>query len=119
MSRSKLLIIVFISSFAVSGVIESFVGMEAANSVGMIHVFVIAVICFAWCKADVEERNIPAPTGSAILCGVLPVVGVPAHFFRTRKFRSALVATVKAIAVFVVSILVYALTLYAGEYVSV
>ena len=117
MSRSQLLIICFVASFAISGIIESIVRGKAADSVGLIHVFVIAVICFAWCKADVAERNIPAPFGSAILCGVLPVVGVPAHFFRTRQFRSALIATVKAIGVFVVSVLVYGLTLYAGEFV--
>jgi hypothetical protein len=111
-----LLIIIFIASFAISGIIESVVAAEAADSVSLVHVFVIAVICFAWCKADVAERNIPAPPGSAILCGVLPVVGVPAHFFRTRQFRSALIAILQAIGVFVVSVLVYGLMLYIGDY---
>ena len=117
MPRSKLLIIVLISSFAVSGIIEGVLSSAAADSVNLIHIFVIAVICFAWCRADIEDRNIPAPLGSAILCGVLPVVGVPAHFFRTRDWRSALIATVKAVGVFVLSILAYALTLYASEFI--
>ncbi len=116
MPRSKLLIIFFIASFAISGIVEGLVEGDAADSANLVHVFVIAVICFAWCRADVAERDIPMPLGSAILCALLPIVGVPAHLFRTRRFRSALIATAKAIGVFAVSILAYALTLFAAEY---
>jgi len=117
--RSKLLIIVFVASFALSGLIESVLSAEVAESVFLIHGIALAVICFAWCKADTAERNIPAPVGSALLCGVLPVVGVPAHLLRTREWRKALIAIVKAFGVLVMSILAYVLTLYAGEFVSV
>ena len=117
MPRSKILIVFFVASFVISGMAEAVLATDAADTASFIHVFVIAVTCFAWCRADVMERNIPAPVGSAILCGVLPALGVPLHFFRTRNFRSALIATLKAIGVFVVSILLYALTLYVGEYI--
>lgn len=80
------------------------------------HVVAIAVICFSWCKADISERGIAAPVGSAILCGVLPIIGVPVHFFRTRRVGAAFLATGKAIAVFAGSILVYGLTLFVGEH---
>ena len=119
MPRSRLLIIFFVVSFAVSGIIEGLVDEQTANAVYLIHAFVIAVLCFAWCKADVAELNITEPTGSAIFCALLPVVGVPVHFFRTRRVRSALVATLKAIGVLAVSIFLYALALYSGEYALV
>ena len=103
-------------TFAISGIVEGYFGWAAEGALAFTHAVVIAVICFAWCKADVSERGIAAPVGSALLCGVLPPLGVPVHFFRTRRIGAALLATAKAIAVLMVSILVYSLTLFVDEY---
>ena len=103
-------------TFAISGIVDGYFGRAAQDALTFTHAMAIGVICFAWCKADVSERGIAAPVGSALLCGVMAVVGVPVHFFRTRRVRAAFMASAKAIAVLMVSVLVYGLTPFVGEY---
>ena len=116
MPFSRVLVLLFIASFAISGMVEGYFGLHGESAVAFTHVLAIAVICFAWCRADIAERDIAAPTGSAIFCAVLPPLGVPVHFFRTRRVGPALVATAIAFAVMLASVLAYSLMLGAGEY---
>lgn len=116
MRPSQILASVFIASFATSGIVEGYFGWEGESTAVLLHGLLIAVICFAWCKADISERGISEPTGSAILCGVLPPLGFPVYFFRSRRFGAALLATAIAIAIVLVSMFAYSLALDAGQH---
>ena len=73
------------SSFALFGVLETAVDPDIA----VIHMFLLAVLGFAWCKADVRARQIREPRGSALLVGAVGIIGVPMYFFRSRPARAA------------------------------
>ena len=115
MRTSHVLVLIFIASFGISGIIEGYFGWEGESTLALTHALVIAVISFAWCKADSSELDISPPAGSAIFCGVLPPIGVPVHLFRTRRLGVALLGTAIAIAVLVISVVAYSLMLYAGK----
>ncbi|RLA28890.1 MAG: hypothetical protein DRR11_16070 [Gammaproteobacteria bacterium] len=120
MAKSTILIILFVVSFVVAGFVEAVQGWtdQFDSPSYVLHAFVIAVICFAWCKADVEERNFEMPTGSTILCAVLPMIGVPLHFYRTRVAKQAAIAVIKSVGVALVAILGYELGMRSGQFIA-
>ena len=119
MRHSKRLVLFFVVTFAISGFIEGYFYSLDEGAAAFTHALVIAVICFAWCKAESKERNVPPPMGSPILCGLLPAIGIPVHLFRTRPFVDAAVATGKAVVVLVAAIAVFGVALYIGSYARI
>ena len=115
MRSSRILASAFVASFAISGIVEGLFGWEDESIVILIHGLLITVICYAWCKADMSERKISGSVATAVFCGVLPPVGIPVYFFRTRKVGAALLATAIASAIVFVSMLAYSLALDAGQ----
>ena len=119
MRKTRLIILLFLATFLVVGFVEAILGYaDDIDSPAVIpQTLAIAVLCFAWCKADVTENGLRMPTGSRILCALIPPIGVPLHLFRTRPFRQANWATLKALGIFVASIAIYAAALVAGDLV--
>ena len=98
-----------VGSFFVAGLVEPFVAVagEPLSAGAVVHSFVIAVLCYSWCQADASVRGITLPSGSALIAGLLPPVGVPLYFFRSRPWRTALMASLKALAAVVVMLSVF------------
>ena len=104
MDRATVLVLALIGSFFIAGVAEPFVARpgEPFSVAAPVHMIVIGILCFAWCKAHAMTRGIEPPSGSALLAGLLPLVGVPAYFFRSMPWRTATIASLKSIGVVVV-----------------
>ena len=103
MNRATVLLLILVGSCFVAGFVEPFVARprEPFSAAAIVHTLVIAVLCYAWCKADAMTRGISLPSGSALIAGLLPPIGVPLYFFRSKPWRAALVASLKALGVLV------------------
>src|SRR5664279_2803342 len=108
MRRTRVLLLLFVTSFLFAGILEPFVALPGSAYSGgaFVHAIVIAVLCFAWCKADAVERGTPKIGGTA-LAGLFPLIGLPIYFFRSRTTRKAFVALAKSLLVLVASILLF------------
>src|SRR5262245_36507451 len=73
----------------------------------IVHIIVIGVLCYLWCRSHAAARGIVPPAGSAIVAGVLPVVGVPLYFFRSMPGRQALVASLKTLGLLFIMVAVF------------
>jgi protein-S-isoprenylcysteine O-methyltransferase Ste14 len=116
MKRSTLLIFAFVASFVASGIIETVATPQAVQSIGFAHGILIGVIAYLWVKADANDRSTIPPGRSAILSGILPIVGIPAYFFRTRNWRQALGGSVRAVALLIAGIFCSALATEATKH---
>jgi hypothetical protein len=67
------------------------------NAVTVAHSFVVAVLLFAWCKADAAARGITPPAASPVLVAFLAPIGVPYYFIRSMSWRAAGIAILKAV----------------------
>ena len=99
MNRTTVIVSVLIGSFFIAGLIEPFTERpgEPYSAAGVVHMLLIAVLCYGWCKADAAERGIALPPGSAVLAGIVPPLGLPLYFFRSKPKRAALIASVRAV----------------------
>jgi hypothetical protein len=116
MSRAQKLLYAIAASFLVAGLVEPHLPNpgQTFNEIGIAHTFVLAVLLFAWCKADAVQRGIAPPTAAPLLVGIAAPLGVPYYFFRALPWRAATVATVKACGF----ILACAFLAYAASFVS-
>lgn len=60
--------------------------------------FVMPVLIYSWCQADIIERRLAYPDGIPIMVGYICILGLPLYFFKTRSLASALVGLCKAAA---------------------
>ena len=80
------------------------------------HTFFIGAMCYAWCRAEGVARGVPPPGRSALFAGIFPLLGIPVYFFRSRPWRRALVATLKAAGFMALGLVASAAgTLLAGQ----
>jgi len=115
--KPRVYLVLIAVSFLASGVAEGYMALlgRVLNEAAVAHLFVLAVLSFAWCKADVSARNIKEPSGSALLVGLIALVGVPLYFFRSRPTKDAALATARAVAFFVLCGALYIGGTRAGE----
>ena len=99
-----------VASFMIFGIVEVF-----AEDLAVLHLFVLAVLGFAWCKADVRARKISEPAGSAFLVGAVGALGVPIYFFRSKPWRQAFVSTALFLGFAVVCVAVYVFAASTAE----
>jgi hypothetical protein len=99
MATSRTTLILLATSFLVAGVVEAFLSKTSGPySAGeVVHIVVIAILTYVWCKQDAQSRGTVPPIGAALLAGVLPPIGVPAYFLRTRKLPQAAIAIGKTL----------------------
>ena len=120
MKRSFIIVAMVVGSFLVSGLVDGYVGLQDGvwGVTHFAHGIVIAILCFAWCKADAQENGFDLPPGSPILCAAIAPIGIPLYLFRTRPFRRASVGTLKGVGVLILSVLVDVIGIYGGELVA-
>jgi len=70
---------------------------QSLNAVTVAHSFVVAVLLFAWCKADAASRGITPPAASPVLVAFVAPIGVPYYFIRSMSWRAAAIAILKAV----------------------
>lgn len=119
MSRPRLFLLLLALSFFFAGLADAFVSTpQSPNSiVAFVHTFFIAALVYLWCKADAAERRTPPPAGAPLFAALLPPLGVPVYFFRSRPLRPALVATALALVFLVLLVsLSVAATLLAEQF---
>jgi len=111
------ILIILLSTFFVAGILEFMLygPNQSSSIVAFVHAFLIAVLCFTWCKSHVTHNNIVAPTGSAALVGFVAPIGVPIYFFRAFGVKEGCIKTLKAVGFAIVLLLTYALGALIGE----
>ena len=116
MSRSRLMLLLLAGSFLLAGIVEPFSATagEPMSGAGFVHSFVIAILCFTWCKADAAARGVTA-RGGAVFAALLPPIGLPFYFFRTRPAMQAFLSCAKALLFFLFCVGLFVLGLYAVE----
>jgi len=111
----------FAASFAVAGLIDS--QLPITDSVfggsAVVHMIIIGFLTFSWVKAHSRDTGTPLSSGSALFAGLIPLIGVPTYFFRTRGLKSGGLSTLKAAGFFIVCGLSYEATFYLGALVNV
>lgn len=101
MTRPTLLLVLLGATFLLDGIAGAFLTPQAETPAAVTHGIAIAIICYAWTRADAAVRSTIAPGRSALYAGLLPVLGVPAYLFRTRGAVKGATASAKAFALFV------------------
>jgi hypothetical protein len=119
MTKENILLLVLGASFFIAGVVEALEpsSSQPMGSIAVVHTVIIAIISFAWCKAHAASRGIIPPSGSALLVGLLPPVGVPVYFFRSMPWKTALLATLKAIGFLALALALSEAGLFVTEYI--
>jgi hypothetical protein len=97
MKPSAVILLILGMTFVIDGVMAPFLTPGLEGRIGLLHGVIIGVACYIWCKLDAEERGATAPGRSAFWAGVMPIIGVPVYFFRTRPSGVAAVSTAKAL----------------------
>ena len=117
MSRTWLIVVLFVVSWPISGAIDALLGAteELFPPTYLPHMLTISILSFAWCRVDVEANAFAMPRGSRILCAIAPPLGVPIHLYRTRPARRATLATLKGAGIFALAFFSYDAAVYAVQ----
>ena len=91
-----MLLVLLGASFFFFAVIEQFIRKQDLVALTVVHGVVISVLCYAWCRAEAKERGSLTPGRSALWAGLLPILGIPIYFFRTRGIKRGLISAIKA-----------------------
>ena len=89
MASPRLLAVAIAATFPVAGVLDAAAPVELLPGLAIAHGLLVGALSYAWCRAESLRRHRAPPGRSALLAGVLPLVGVPLYFFRTRPWRQA------------------------------
>ncbi|MEL6449409.1 MAG: hypothetical protein AAFQ62_15855 [Pseudomonadota bacterium] len=98
-------------SFAVFGFLEAAVDPDLV----IIHMILLAILGFGWCKEDVRSRLIVEPPGSALLVAAIAVLGVPLYLFRSRPAKKAWVGLFKCVGFLLACSGAYAAAYFIAE----
>ena len=104
-------------SFVVSGIIEPLVSMNNQQGLAMGHILVLAILMFGWCKSHCKYSKIKEPKGSALMCGLLGIIGVTIYFFRAFGAKKGIKNTFLAFIFVLFCVVLYALATYITNYV--
>ena len=115
MIRTRLISQLLAGSFFVAGAVEPFAlkAGEPMSGAGFVHSIVIAILCFTWCKADAAARGLTS-LGGAVFAALLPPIGLPFYFFRTRPTRQAFLSCAKALLFFLLCVGLFMIGFYAA-----
>lgn len=94
---------------ALIGTAEAFLRSRGTRLEPLVLSYMLAssVLLFGWCKDHARTAQIREPTGSAVLCGLIALIGVPLYFFRAFGFKRGIVGTVKSIGFFALMTVAY------------
>ena len=103
MAKDKILVIAFLASFLVSGMVDSVAAHHGATgptrATAFIHALTCALILYFWCKNHAVRYGVDESKAAPALCGLICVVGVPLYFIRAFGWRKGLVGCAKALGI--------------------
>jgi hypothetical protein len=90
---------IFVVTFAVSGLLDAlyWTPNDPVGPTFIPHAFVIGAMCLLWCKGHAREAGIRLPSGSALICGLLPPIGIPLYLVRSMGWRRGGLSSAKAL----------------------
>ncbi|MBH0058766.1 hypothetical protein I6F65_17625 [Pseudoalteromonas sp. SWXJZ94C] len=100
MKSSHKIALALIISFLVSAVIDSYF-LYSRNMVDVtyfLHIAIIGVLLFMWCRAHAKENNIKDAGGKPLFCALLGGVGVPYYAYKCYGFKRGSILLGKAFA---------------------
>ena len=99
MKRSQKWLLTIVALQAINGLVAPQPALAGALILVVFLSLAIAtpVAIYSWCQADIAERNLQYPAGAPILVGVIPPLGVPLYFLRTRSLLGAVAGMGKSI----------------------
>ena len=103
-------------SFILSGIIEPLVSMNSQQGVALGHMLVLAFLTFGWCKSHCKYSEIKEPKGSALMCGLLGIIGVLIYFFRAFGAKQGFKNTFLALVFVLLCVLLYTFSTYMTNY---
>ena len=106
MKYSTKLALVALGSFPLSAFLEIY---TQENSILFAHLIFLAFISFGWCAHYSDERSIQPPVGSKLLCGLIPILGVPVYFLRTHQIKYSALKILSFTGFVVLCIILYGL----------
>ncbi|MFC0682924.1 hypothetical protein ACFFGH_34280 [Lysobacter korlensis] len=119
MTRDRFILALLVSTWPVAGLVEplapSYRQQPIHNEVALVHMLVLALLLFAWCKAHASVHGVKPPVASPLLVALFAPVGLAYYFFRAFTWRRALRSMASAVLVFVVCGALYAGGLLAGS----
>jgi len=71
------------------------------------HAIVVGALCFFWCKTHAREAGTELPSGSALLSGLLPPIGVPLYLLRSQGWKRGWLRATKALLVGALALILY------------
>ena len=117
MNKPNYYLIAIALSFVALGIIEPLVSMNNKQGVVMGHILVLAILMFGWCKSHCKYSGFKEPKGSALLCGLLGIIGASIYFFRTSGAKKGFISTFFALIFIIFCVVLYAITTYMTSYV--
>ncbi len=117
MNKPNHYLIAIALSFVVSGIIEPLVSMNNQQGIVMGHILVLAILMFRWCKSHCKYSGLKEPKGSALMCGLLGIIGASIYFFRAFGAKKGFVSTLFALVFIIFCVVLYVLATYITNYV--
>ena len=117
MNKPNHYLIAIALSFVVSGIIEPLVSMNNQQGIVMGHILVLAILMFGWCKSHCKYSGFKEPKSSALMCGLLGIIGVSIYFFRVFGAKKGFLKTLFALVFVILCAVLYALATYMINYV--
>lgn len=115
MSKSRLIVVVLVLSFLLSGILEA-VWLPSSDATGLAHGFVIAFLVFWWVGEHATEQGLGAPpAGARLLSALIAPFGLPYYFFRGYGIKSGILKLGVALFVFALAIVLYLAPFYIAH----
>jgi hypothetical protein len=94
---------------ALIGVAEAFLRSRGTplEPLAISYMVAVSVLLFGWCRDHARSAQIREPVGSAVLCGLVALIGVPLYFFRAFGFRRGVIGTLRSIGFFLLMAVAY------------
>jgi len=93
--------------FGVSGVLDGYHAVYGVSGEGgtIPQTFLIAALCFLWCRTHAEENGRSRSMGYAIFCGLFAVIGIPFYGFAAYGLKRGGVIFLKGVVFACLSVL--------------
>jgi hypothetical protein len=78
---------------------------RSPDSLLLAQAFVVSALLFRWCRVDAQERRVKHAT--PLLLALVPPVGLPYYFFRTRPVGKAFGSLGKSLLFYLATAIVY------------
>jgi hypothetical protein len=107
MTPPQALLLALASTYIAEGVIAPHLRSlgSTPDNLNMAQTFVGSALVFRWCKADAALRHVKPV--APVLVALLPPVGLPIYFFKTRPVRKAFGSLGKSVLFLIAMVFLY------------